>query len=193
MIETVGKLCDETSNVWGHRSYCADQNLTRADHPKVNVIKADNGETEAHHIAVTAPSPTFFDAMIRGLLADIGVNYLPRGHELVELSEPHFLLPIPALEPRHRADAPRRSCFSLDDLDDDFDNAHEFAEPEPLTPEELEARKASNAAWLAEMDAEQEAKDAHLAAEAEAEARYLAKLREASEALNLSAQGLPAS
>ncbi|MEP3667496.1 MAG: hypothetical protein ABJN42_12300 [Roseibium sp.] len=54
-----------------------DLSLTRPDHQNVEVKSGANGQAFSHDIAIAPPTPTFFDAIVRGLLWEIGFHYSP--------------------------------------------------------------------------------------------------------------------
>jgi len=54
-----------------------EQSLTAQDHQNVTVNRNSSGAVLGHDIAIDPPSPTFFDALVRGFLWDVGFHYSP--------------------------------------------------------------------------------------------------------------------
>lgn len=69
-------LTDESASANNAVFLDTDKPLTKAKHPNVS-IRTLNGRTYAHDIGIVAPTPRFFDAVIRGLFWEMGFNYSP--------------------------------------------------------------------------------------------------------------------
>lgn len=77
IIEKDGVFIDETPWCRNAVYLGTDQSLTQGDHPNVETSKSSSGDVCSHRIRITAPNPTFFDAIVRGFLWDVGFFYSP--------------------------------------------------------------------------------------------------------------------
>lgn len=77
LVDAAGMLCDETA-VAGNAAYLGTRKaLTRKDDPNVVTGTLPNGQSGMNEIPIDAPLPTFFDAIIRGFLWEVGFHYSP--------------------------------------------------------------------------------------------------------------------
>jgi len=53
------------------------ESITSQGHPNVAVVTGSSGDVYGHDIAIDPPAPTFFDALVRGFLWDVGFHYSP--------------------------------------------------------------------------------------------------------------------
>jgi len=81
LIKRQAHLQDETA--WAHNAVYlgTEESLTKADHQNVTPIRARRGDVMRHEIAIDPPSPTFFDAIVRGFLWDVGFHYSPASRD----------------------------------------------------------------------------------------------------------------
>jgi hypothetical protein len=185
-IETVGLLRDETPYDGNHAFLGTNKSVTRPDHQNVEVAKTASGTILAHNLKIDAPSPTFFEALIRGLLWEIGFHYSPAGRDDVKDS---VLGAVDELFAQGETKDEKNQPADDGEIDLDADDEIDFDEDRTMTPEEL----AQSEAFSDELDKRHEAASQALAdAEAAAEAAYLKKLRDAAGELGLETRPLPA-
>lgn len=72
-----GRFLDETAYVGALEFLGADRAVTCADHPNVVVMNTPQGDPFAHVLELDAPTPGFFDCLVRGFLWDVGFHYSP--------------------------------------------------------------------------------------------------------------------
>ncbi|KKN72702.1 hypothetical protein LCGC14_0408430 [marine sediment metagenome] len=73
------KACLRDSTAGDHSSVYlgTKESITDQGHPNVAIVNASNGDVYGHDIAIDPPAPTFFDALVRGFLWDVGFHYSP--------------------------------------------------------------------------------------------------------------------
>jgi hypothetical protein len=73
------KACLRDATAGDHSSVYlgTKESITDQGHPNVAIVNASNGDVYGHDIAIDPPAPTFFDALVRGFLWDVGFHYSP--------------------------------------------------------------------------------------------------------------------
>jgi len=76
-ISTKAMLRDATA--WDKNAVYlgTEESLTKAGHQNVDVVLSRAGHVTGHNIAIDPEAPTFFDAIVRGFLWDVGFHYSP--------------------------------------------------------------------------------------------------------------------
>ena len=77
-LKSTANLYDQTASSGDTAIFLGTgHSLTQAEHPNVEVILSPKGIVTGHRISIDPPEPTFFDAIVSGLLWDIGWDYSP--------------------------------------------------------------------------------------------------------------------
>lgn len=86
-LNAQGMFYDETASFTQSAYLGTTKSLTRSNHPNITTRVNDNGRSSSSEIKIDAPTPTFFNTLIRGCLFDIGFYGSPmlrdeKGQEL---------------------------------------------------------------------------------------------------------------
>ncbi|MFG6572278.1 hypothetical protein ACGYLO_11795 [Sulfitobacter sp. 1A13353] len=116
-IDKAGNLRDETANKRASVHLGTEQPLTAADHKNVKLTASPEGVVFGHDIVIDAPEPTFFHALIRGFLWDVGFHYSPVHRDETRDSIMASVDEINAMESLEELDAPKGNAYEIDGED----------------------------------------------------------------------------